>query len=83
MFFLELLSAVEPRVVNWNLVTKDSNRTSSSSPPLFIRVLVLVLLVIEKNPAGQKKCLFMWQMNFQLKRVALVSVMARPENVGP
>lgn len=82
MFFLELLSAVEPRVVNWNLVTKDSNRTSSTSP-LFIRVLVLVLLVIEKNPASQKKCLFMWQMNFQLKRVALVSVMPRPENVGP
>lgn len=63
---------VEPRVVNWNLVTKGSNGTSSTSPPLFIRVLVLVLLVIEKNPASQKKCLFVWQMNFQLKHVALV-----------
>lgn len=25
LFFLELLSAVEPRVVNWNLVTKGES----------------------------------------------------------
>lgn len=25
LFFLELLSAAEPRVVNWNLVTKGEN----------------------------------------------------------
>lgn len=25
IFFLELLSAVEPRVVNWNLVTKGGS----------------------------------------------------------
>jgi len=29
-FFLELLSAVEPRAVNWSLVTKGENGMSSS-----------------------------------------------------
>lgn len=28
LFFLELLSAVEPRVVNWNLVTKGGSGMS-------------------------------------------------------
>lgn len=43
LFFLDLLWAVEPRVVNWNLVTKGESGpllsrtrlTSSQSKPLF------------------------------------------------
>lgn len=38
IYFLELLSAVEPRVVNWNLVTKgESGMLSSPFSGIFLK----------------------------------------------
>ncbi|KAJ0113666.1 hypothetical protein Patl1_01894 [Pistacia atlantica] len=39
VFFLELLSAVEPRVVNWSLVTKGENDTIEKSSRLMLSTL--------------------------------------------
>lgn len=45
IFFLELLSAVEPRVVNWNLVTKGESGMSAVPYFMVRKALIYNLLV--------------------------------------
>ena len=41
LFFLDLLSAVEPRVVNWNLVTKGESGMLSCKHKICMKLTLL------------------------------------------